>query len=541
MDEVKKQKVSTILFLIPFGIFLLLFFIIKAGGFFSRFTYELQTPFTADTPMYYAIGKGMTHGLLPYQDLFETKPPMIFFTAAFSYWLTGDFYLCNLLSFFLLTISTLLPLGSMVWTYVKRKEKNIFLLITSLITALFVGLLLGAYDQIRSGEVQVELFGAAFISLYFLFIFHIDSEKIKWYSPQIIASSVVLMIGIMYKEPFLLVALFGALLLCKTKKDYLYKLLLPFAFGGVLGILLLACTGTLVPYVTIYLPHMMGTHISIYGSPWERMWNIWRIMQDMSNFSPSLLVLVMICFALAIGYFIKGHSSSKNITWYILYEIGKYAKIACAIFFTSFAVGLGGQYYNHHYIFAFPLYILFAFMAFDVIYEWMRKSKEEHNLFQKKAAYAMQFLLLFSSLSGVFFLPSFSYNQPLLDRSKTIKEDAKYVDQILDILGEDRYQFFGFNGAIFYAYTEHDPQGPVFFQDPYNFRTEDSPFVIKFKEQLEKTNVYIYYTNYCGVIAQYVRDYISQKFTILAPSKEINDLHRPETFTYTIYYRKGAF
>ena len=179
MDEVKKQKVSTILFLIPFGIFLLLFFIIKAGGFFSRFTYELQTPFTADTPMYYAIGKGMTHGLLPYQDLFETKPPMIFFTAAFSYWLTGDFYLCNLLSFFLLTISTLLPLGSMVWTYVKRKEKNIFLLITSLITALFVGLLLGAYDQIRSGEVQVELFGAAFISLYFLFIFHIDSEKIN--------------------------------------------------------------------------------------------------------------------------------------------------------------------------------------------------------------------------------------------------------------------------------------------------------------------------------------------------------------------------
>ena len=71
----------------------------QGKNYFSRYLYELDGPFTWDTTIYYAVGKGMSHGLLPYRDLFETKPPMIFFLSELSYLLTGDFYLCNILSF----------------------------------------------------------------------------------------------------------------------------------------------------------------------------------------------------------------------------------------------------------------------------------------------------------------------------------------------------------------------------------------------------------------------------------------------------------
>lgn len=55
----------------------------QGKNYFSRYLYELDGPFTWDTTIYYAVGKGMSHGLLPYWDLFETKPPMIFFLSEY--------------------------------------------------------------------------------------------------------------------------------------------------------------------------------------------------------------------------------------------------------------------------------------------------------------------------------------------------------------------------------------------------------------------------------------------------------------------------
>ena len=96
--------------LIILSIFIILFCVITNktfSNFFLRYSYELQGPFTYDTTMYYAIGKGLTHDLIPYQDLFETKPPMIFFLSALSYKLTNDFYLCNIISFIILLLTSL--------------------------------------------------------------------------------------------------------------------------------------------------------------------------------------------------------------------------------------------------------------------------------------------------------------------------------------------------------------------------------------------------------------------------------------------------
>ena len=131
--------------------------LVRRNDFFHRFLYELQRPFTWDTTMYYAIGKGMTQGLKPYVDMFETKPPMIFFLSAISYGLTKDYYLCNLFSFFCLLLTTLAPalcIGVTLW---KQKEKSPLVWALCLLASLTVGLLIGGYDQLRSGEVQVVI------------------------------------------------------------------------------------------------------------------------------------------------------------------------------------------------------------------------------------------------------------------------------------------------------------------------------------------------------------------------------------------------
>lgn len=41
--------------------------------------YQVQMPAVSDGAIYYAMGRGIVNGLTPYIDLFETKPPGIFF------------------------------------------------------------------------------------------------------------------------------------------------------------------------------------------------------------------------------------------------------------------------------------------------------------------------------------------------------------------------------------------------------------------------------------------------------------------------------
>src|SRR4051794_25138269 len=55
-----------------------------------RLLYELQVPVHGDSAIYFTIGRGIVHGLVPYRDLFETKPPGVFLLAALSLLISGD-------------------------------------------------------------------------------------------------------------------------------------------------------------------------------------------------------------------------------------------------------------------------------------------------------------------------------------------------------------------------------------------------------------------------------------------------------------------
>src|SRR5436305_907466 len=54
-----------------------------------RAEFYLSLPILGDANVYFAMGRGWLHGLAPYRDLFEIKPPLIFLVAALSLGLTG--------------------------------------------------------------------------------------------------------------------------------------------------------------------------------------------------------------------------------------------------------------------------------------------------------------------------------------------------------------------------------------------------------------------------------------------------------------------
>lgn len=281
---------------------------------------------------------------------------------------------------------------------------------------------------------------------------------------------------------------------------------------------------------------MLTNHINIYGSPLERMLHIEKSLGDLGNYSGALLGLILVMFTLTLISIFNEKNEETNKTYFILKEIYRYIKPIVAILLVSFSVGLGGQYYNHHFIFALPLYITLSMISLLFLYEHSKSftlpTKETNFLITQ----GITLSLFITSLSGLYLLPKFSYNEKILFLNQTMKDDALYVDKVLDYYDEENYQYFGFNGPIFYAYTTHDPLGPVFFQDPNNFHDENNFFVNNLKEQMDKANIFFVRNINCGVMNEYITTYINENFQLIDKQIE-KELEKPTSFTYKSYIR----
>ena len=92
----------------------LLVFIVLAVYFMIRFfysviTYELSHAYTADAPLYWAVGRGMLNGLKPYSEMYENKPIGVFFLSALSFYFTDSTILCNWISILAVIIIAFVP------------------------------------------------------------------------------------------------------------------------------------------------------------------------------------------------------------------------------------------------------------------------------------------------------------------------------------------------------------------------------------------------------------------------------------------------
>ncbi|MFQ7078453.1 MAG: hypothetical protein ACLRSW_11250 [Christensenellaceae bacterium] len=99
----------------------------------------------------------------------------------------------------------------------------------------------------------------------------------------------------MFKERFsssLLQALSSSVKAERTS----YKLVFPCLYGGIMGVLLAWPLRVYSDLISRFIfPHMLSAHIGIYGSPFERMWQFEKILDDLKHYSSLLKITVLFC------------------------------------------------------------------------------------------------------------------------------------------------------------------------------------------------------------------------------------------------------
>lgn len=417
--------------------------------------YQMSGVHTEDATIYSAVGRGLLHGLIPYRDLFETKPPGIFLLYAASFWVFNSDMLLRILEGVILLLIPILIAFS-------TEKRGLGLLFGCIITI---------YTAYECQELQVESYGVFFCVLCIFLLL----KKQTW--PVLVGEAICFVAAIGMKEPFLLSMMSSALILRRW-------IVIPAAMGLTAGMLFMWITGFLVPYVTIYLPYMTGFHIHRFGSPVIRAFDGMKIASNLYGFSAFFLLAIaaMTCFILFRFYKEK---KTKEIIFLIL-----------ALFLSSLAVGMGGEYLDHHFVFAVPAYI-----CIFIIFARMKKGIIVPILL---------FLCIFHAQTAYAERSARSF---LLDAQS--QQAADQLDSILDFCTIDRYRIIGDIPFPIYGYTKHIPLGPAFFQYPlYMYQTG---FKESFVKSLLDTKIIIT-GEQSRALPNAVVDYINSHFTLRHPS-----------------------
>lgn len=496
----------------------------------GRLGYELQEIANWDTGLYYTVGKGIANGIPPYSGLYENKPPLIFLISAISYKLSDGFYLVNVFNVFQFLIILFAPaITFSIIAYKKKSRSSAFAAVASFaISSIFM-----CYTELRSGEVQIEAFGAAALLLMFCSMTFTYNRDVKFYDKTVIASGVFLGIAAMFKEPFGFIGAVSLLFFIRAPRDLITKFLFPILYASILSLAVILCSGGIIPYFTVYLSNMFGAHITVHGSPFERARNIFRLFDDLRNYSRCLEAFVISLIALNGIICTSALPNSSSLRKYA-YPAFKTARLLLLLWAASFTVGLSGVYYNHHHIFALPCYAVLFFSLYCETFQAEENSDSREII--KKIWFPLAICSLALATINFYNREPYEPNSDVPVAVKNAKENALYVDKILDALHEDRYQYLGFNGHEFYAYTRHLPIGPSFAQWPNNFKSEDSYFAKEFIKQLKQANVIILRNYNVGVHNDKTKAVVQNCFSPRTP-KAAQDIERPESFRYTILFR----
>ena len=536
------------------GLALLAVFLIPAvKQVWQRLGSELNPAYNWDDTLYWAVGRGILNGLTPYKDLFETKPPGIFWMSALSLKLTGGVYAMNVFSFYCLVITGLIPV---IATAILCRRRNCDKRTTALMifASLLFGMMLALYSQIRSGYIQVEAFGAMFVCVYLLLIFDGYEENQRPWSLSVIAAGLFLAFAGLMKEPFVLIAACASLLFVRSIRGFFYKTILPLLYGGAVGAGLMAATGVLKPYLTIYIKYILSSRVHSDNSPYQRIKDFEHLTNDLANFSPLLCCAVIFLLVFVFFYMsqdVRELPSAGFKQWFKW--IPRFVALPLGLFAASFAVAIGGQYYNHHHIFALPAYMALFLLTLrgcvvgpDLINQNRAFTEEKQGIrygpLQCRKALSVLCAVL---LIGFYLLPDFTYDEALSRETAQMKTHAEYIDNLLDEKGIERYLFLGFNGPYFYGLTEHSPLGPVFAQFPDDYKEDaDNWFCRSLLAELNEAQIVFVANIDVGVISEKVWNALNSDFvrddahSVSKDDQPVEGL--PEGFTYITYIRKST-
>lgn len=515
--------------------------------------YELNPISCNDSLMYFFMGRGLANGLVPYHDLFESKPPAAFYTAFMSLLTTGDFRGGYVAQALILAGYILLPAAYLVpWVFRKYERKD-RLLVLAASAVFFSGMLL--YTAKYAAQFQTESFGAFFGIWYVL---HIAFTRNTASPLAVAASAAFILLAIAWREPFILILPACSLLLASNASAgrLLSSLVLPGALAGVIGVLLFHLLGVLGPYVGTYLPFLFAARLNPAGAIplWQRGLEIGRIFGHVLKFSVLLQVAivaligaymlwpsiekkeqepaVILSLSVLSFLFFEGYAaliqfrilgkgilfpSSNEIQAMILAEVMTPVFLAVAIlsfvimvmFFTTrdrlrilqratitvlvvylagLAVGAGGDYQDHHFIFAVPVYVAF-FLTFI---KHCAEYRETHN--SGVLGRAVLVLLILSCFTFLWSIPSTEQRKQNRRDLESAKRMAWLVDQTLESCGENRYMYIGpgsMPGAMFQPLAHHSAYGPLLGQHSPMFEYPGSFLSASTDRNLLKTNIIV--------------------------------------------------
>ncbi|HKO49891.1 MAG TPA: hypothetical protein VJV79_19305 [Polyangiaceae bacterium] len=502
----------SLVFLVP-ALFALLYAACAAA---VRIWYECHLPYNPDTSVYWAVGNGIVHGLTPWKDLFETKPAGIFLLSALSYRLLGNGHLTNVTQILSLLTIALSPAvyARRIW----RARGNCVAVLPIFVVLWALVIDQASFVADYAGEVQTETHALPGLILYMLFL---GARGRLGFACRTLG----VLIAIGMKEPFVLAVPAVYLLLDPDTRSPWPDFFGPLALAGTIGAVSLLLVGWLPAYLGIYLKAMAGGHIQVTGSPWTRVAaaldNTWVALTQHSPLLPFVLL-----FLAAVYVFSPESPRSLDSRRVVL----RLQALFLAMLLASLAVGLGGQFYPHHYMFATPVHlaILFALMAslarFPNAAHWQRGG-------------LIGLVLICLLVPKWVTMKSFG---PLLAAHRNEDEDARRaagtIDAVLDRLKIDRYLWIGHPGRSPLPFTNHSPLGPLFFQQVHFFGGQFPWLASEFDKRLHEAKLLVLANYMTGPADASVKATIAAEYQPLPTSY----LPKDARFPYELYIRRGV-
>jgi hypothetical protein len=413
----------------------------------SRMIFELHGTYDFDAQLFITVGRGILNGLTPYRDLFESKPPGIFLLSAASLWLSNDVTFAKIVQAVSLGGIPLIMVF-VAWRETISLKRDLRIL--SLLLSFIFGSSLALYTAFRAGEMIPESFGVFFGLLYIATI----SMRSKRENILYVVAAIFLAVALGMEETFLPL-LAAAIVLSPSMKWFISSFVYPLVIALLLGIVVMQMFSFLGPYLTIYLPHMVGfqiflkTHVLEAFLPMRGLL-FHKLIGDFFSYSPSLVLSFFVVWIGTVLLLLKEEKSRKKknailYRWFI------------ASYLMMLSVGLSGTFYPHHYAVAIPTLFSFSILFIRVCIRM-----------QKKAFVQGLVGILFASLL-VFTIAhqkvEYTHKVASWEKDQTFPlHAASTVDDILDRCNLDRYINLIDKRGAYFAYTKHSPIGPIFSQ-----------------------------------------------------------------------------
>ncbi len=413
-----------------------------------RLFFELQGALNPDYPIYWAMGKGILHGLQPYADLFETKPPGVFLLSALSWKFTDGPYLLHASGVLaILSIPVIICTAARERYSTAPRIMQILCGLASLLFGLSVALVIHKF-----AAVQPETFGACF-GILFLYVFL--TSRITRGSVRVALASLCLWAAIFMKEPFLLSMVGGVLIISPLlRTSILGEIAASFVCALLLDIAILFSLGYLHDYLWLYLPMMLSQRINSLPQVIDQATNIGMVLGRFEHFGPVIVLLILSAAWLKILSDSRCalHKPASGAFSFLMFFLPVGSGIALLL--TS--MSMGGSNGNH-LIFAMPGFVALFFLVLGLL-------QKEMELMTSRVIPVLLIGLLMWWCAGLRFPdvpPTFSrLSETTIAPERII---AQEVDDILDRCDIDRYLYIGQGDSYVYGLTSHSPLGPVFF------------------------------------------------------------------------------